>query len=149
MKSVQDVDVVSLADKGIVVRCFVCRNYDKVLMETGQFCDNIRVTKNWLVSGVDRMFKSSDSAFKHITDRLNPLRKSVDIFFLRPPSGVRFACIHDIVEVLVPWKWDRFPIFRSLAYKISLFVISYDIEITWHYIATWSIKKLRARAGTR
>ena len=69
----QDVDVVSLADKGIVVRCFVCMNYDKVLMETGKLCDNIRVTKNGLVSGVDRMFKSSDSAFKHITDRLNPL----------------------------------------------------------------------------
>ena len=64
----QDVDVVSLADKGIVVRCFVCRNYDKVLMETGKFCDNIRVIKNGLVSGVDRMFKSSVSAFKHITD---------------------------------------------------------------------------------
>ena len=49
------------------------------------------------MSGVDRMFKSSDSVFKHITDRLNPLRKSVefDILFLRPPSGVRFACIHD------------------------------------------------------
>ena len=31
----QDVDVVSLADKGIVVRCFVFRIYDKVLMETG------------------------------------------------------------------------------------------------------------------
>ena len=31
----QDVDVVSLADKGIVVRCFVCRNYDKVLIERG------------------------------------------------------------------------------------------------------------------
>ena len=56
----QDVDVVSLAHKGIVVRCFV---YDKVLMETEKFCDNIRVTKNGLVSGVDRMFKSSDSAF--------------------------------------------------------------------------------------
>ena len=41
----QDVDVVSLADKGIVVRCFVCRNYDKVLMETGKLCGNIRVTK--------------------------------------------------------------------------------------------------------
>ena len=41
----QDVDVVSLADKSIVVRCFVCRNYDKVLMETGKLCDNIRVTK--------------------------------------------------------------------------------------------------------
>ena len=61
-----------IADKGIVVRCFVCRNYDKVLMETGKLCDNIRVTKNGLVSGVDRMFKSSDSAIKHITDRLNP-----------------------------------------------------------------------------
>ena len=81
----QDVDVVSLADKGIVVRCFVCRNYDKVLIETGKLCDNIRVTKNGLVSSVDRMFKSSDSAFKHITDRLSPLRKSVefDILFLR------------------------------------------------------------------
>ena len=41
----QDFDVVSLADKGIVIRCFVCRNYDKVLMETGKLCDNIRVTK--------------------------------------------------------------------------------------------------------
>ena len=102
----QDVDVVSLTDKGIVVRCFLCRNYDNVLMETGKLCDNIRVTKNGLVSGVDRMFKSSDSAFKHITDRLNPLRKSVefDILFFRPPSGVRFACIHDNVEVVVPWK---------------------------------------------
>ena len=100
----QDVDVVYLTDKGIIVRCFVCRNYDKVLMETGELCDNIRVTKNGLVFGVDRMFQSSDSAFKHITDRLNPFRKSVefDILFLRPPSGVRFACIHDNVKVLVP-----------------------------------------------
>ena len=56
----QDVDVVSLADKGVVVGCFVCRTYDKVLMETGELCVTIRVTKNGLVSGVDRM---SDSAF--------------------------------------------------------------------------------------
>ena len=100
----QNIDVVSLADKGIVVRCFVCRNYDKVLMETEKLCYNIRVTKNGLVSGVDRIFKSSDSAFKHITDRLNPFRKSVefDILFLRPPYDVRFACIRDNVEVLVP-----------------------------------------------
>ena len=59
----QEVDVVYLADKGIVVRCFICRNYDKVLMDTGMFCYNIRVTKNGLVSGVDRIFKSSDFAF--------------------------------------------------------------------------------------
>ena len=38
----QDVDVVSLADKSIVGTCFVCRNYDKVLMDTGKLCDNIR-----------------------------------------------------------------------------------------------------------
>ena len=41
----QNVDVVSLADKGIVFRCFVCRNYDKVLVETEKLCDNITVTK--------------------------------------------------------------------------------------------------------
>ena len=68
----QDVDVVSLANKGIVIGCFVGRNYNKILMETGKLTDNIRVTKNGLGSGVDRMFQSSDSAFYHFTDRLNP-----------------------------------------------------------------------------
>ena len=41
----QGADVMSLADKCIVVRCFVCGDYDKILMETGKFSDNIRVTK--------------------------------------------------------------------------------------------------------
>ena len=41
----------SLADKCIVVGCFVCGDYDKILMETGKFSDNIRVTENGLVSG--------------------------------------------------------------------------------------------------
>ena len=45
------------------VLCFVDRNYDKVLMEAGKLCDNIRVSKNGLVSGVERMFKSLDSVF--------------------------------------------------------------------------------------
>ena len=45
-----------LADKCIVVGCFVCWDYDKILMmETGKFSDNIRVTENGLVSGVDRV----------------------------------------------------------------------------------------------
>ena len=42
----QDVDVVSLANKGIVIGCFVDRNYNQILMETGQLTDNIRVPKN-------------------------------------------------------------------------------------------------------
>ena len=75
----QDVDVVSLANKGIVIGCFVGRNYNKILMETGKLTDNIRVTKNGLGSGVDRMFQSSDSAFNHFTDRLNPFGKSVEL----------------------------------------------------------------------
>ena len=54
----QDVDVVSLANKGIVIGCFVSRNYNKILMETRKLTDNIRVTKNGLGSGVDRMFQS-------------------------------------------------------------------------------------------
>ena len=62
----QDADVILLADNGIVVRSFVCRNYDKVLIETGKFSDNLRVTENGLVSGVDRAFKSSNSAFQNI-----------------------------------------------------------------------------------
>ena len=46
----------SLADKCIVVGCFVCWDYDKILMETGKFSDNIRVTENGLVSGVESFF---------------------------------------------------------------------------------------------
>ena len=109
---------------------FVCRNFDTVLMETGKLCDNIRVTKNGLVSSVDRMFKSSDSAFKHITDRLNPLRKSAefDILSLR-----RFACIHDNVEVLVPWKWDMFSIFHSPCVK--------DLVVC-HFVRYWDYLSL-------
>ena len=68
----QDIDVVFLANKCIVIGGFVGRNYNKILMETGKFMDNIRVTKNGLVSGVDRMFKSSDSAFNHIQIDLIP-----------------------------------------------------------------------------
>ena len=43
----QDVDVGSLANKGIIIGCFGGRNYNKILMETGKLTDNIRVTKNW------------------------------------------------------------------------------------------------------
>ena len=65
-----DVDVVYFANKGIIITCFIGRNYNKILMETGKLTDNIRVTKNGLGSGVDRMFKSPDSACFHITDQL-------------------------------------------------------------------------------
>ena len=68
----QDVDVVFLANKGIVIGCFVGRNYNKILMETRKLTDIIRVTKNGLGSGVDRMFQSSDSAFYHFRIRIIP-----------------------------------------------------------------------------
>ena len=51
----KNADVMSLADKCIVVGCFVCGNYDKILMETGKFSDSIRVTENGRMSGVDRV----------------------------------------------------------------------------------------------
>ena len=50
----------SLADKCIAVGCFVCGDYDKILMKTGIFSNNLRVTGNGLVSGVDRVLKSSN-----------------------------------------------------------------------------------------
>ena len=65
----QDADVILPADKCIVVRGFVRRNYDTILMDTGKFSDNLRFTENGLVSGVDRAFKSSNSTFQRIGDR--------------------------------------------------------------------------------
>ena len=39
----QDVDVVFLANRGIVIRSFVGRNYNEILMETGE--------SSWTTSG--------------------------------------------------------------------------------------------------
>ena len=47
----QDDDVVSIANKGIVIGCFIGRNYNKILMETRKLTDNIRVTKLWPEQG--------------------------------------------------------------------------------------------------
>ena len=47
------------------------------------------------------------------------------------------------------WVWDRFPVFWALAQKISQFYITYYIEITCHYMATWSVQKLWIRAVAR
>ena len=113
----QDADVILLSDICIVVRSFVCGNYDKVLMDTGKCSDNLSVTENWLVSGVDRAFKSSNSTFQKIGDRLNPFGKSVDFDILVPDPlcSILLTHIHDDIKILVPWKWDRFPVFRALA----------------------------------
>ena len=137
----QDAGVIRLADKYIVVRSYVCRNYNKVLMETGKFSDNLRVTKNGLVSGVDRALKSLNSTFQNIGDRLNPLGKSFDfdIIFLRLLSGILLTRVHDDIKILVPWKWDRFPVFRTLAQNIFQFLVSDDTEITCHFMATWCV----------
>ena len=137
----EDADVILPADKCIVVRRFVCSKYDKVLMETGKYSDNIRVTENGLVSGVNRPFKSSNSTFQNIGDRLNPLGKSVDfaILFLGLPSGILLTRVHDDLKILMPWKWDRFSVFRALAQNIFQFLVTDDTEITCHYMATWII----------
>ena len=79
----QDTDVIPLVDKYKVVWCFVYWNYNKVFMYTGKFSDNLWVTKNWHVSGVDRVFKSPNSTFQNISDRfINQLGKSVDFDIL-------------------------------------------------------------------
>ena len=45
----QDIDVVFLANKCIVIGGFVGRNYNKILMETGKFMDNIRQVQGRMV----------------------------------------------------------------------------------------------------
>ena len=59
---------------------------------------------------------------------------SFDVFFLCPPSGILFTCIHNNAKVLVPSIWDSFPVFWAFAQKISQFNITYYIEIACHYI---------------
>ena len=51
----------SLADKCIVVRCFVYGDYAKILIDTGKFTDDIRVAETGLVSGDDRGLNASNS----------------------------------------------------------------------------------------
>ena len=74
----QDADVISLADKCIIVRCFVCGDYDKILTETGKFTDNTKVTENWLLSGDETVLHLPNYTFKDVGDRLDPLGKSVN-----------------------------------------------------------------------
>ena len=125
----QDVDVISLPDKCVVVRCFVSGDYDKILMETGKFSDNIRVTENGRLSCVDRVLKSSNSTFHNVGDRLDPLRNSFnfDVFFLCPSSHILFIRFHDYSKVLVPWIWDKVPCILALAQEISQCYIMYYI----------------------
>ena len=120
-------------------------------METGKFSDSLRVTENRLVSGADRAFKSANSTFQNISDRLNQLGKSVDfdILFLGPPSGIFLTRVHFDIKILVPWKWDRFPVFRVLAQNIFQFLVRDDTEIACHYMATCSVWKFRITSGTR
>ena len=74
----------------IVVRICVHRNYDKGLMETGKFSDNLRVREKGLVSGVDKVFKSSNYTFQNICDRLGP------------SSCILLTRVDDDFKILVP-----------------------------------------------
>ena len=80
----QDTNEIPLANKCIVVRSFVRRKYDKGLMKTGKFSDNLRLTENGLVSGVDRVFKSSNYTFQNISDQLKASAHSFKHFTSRP-----------------------------------------------------------------
>ena len=121
----QDAGIITPGDtmSCIVVRSFVCRKYYKVLIETGKISDNLRVTENGLVSGVDRAFKSSNSTSQNIGDLRNPLGKSVDFdfLFLGPTSGILLTRVHDDIEIMVPWIWDWFPVFRGYRKDLSVF----------------------------
>ena len=81
----------SLADKCIVVGCFVCGDYDKLLMETGKFSDNIRVTENGLVSGT--------KPFIFLPDR-EQLHQTMPMEF-RKSFGLKVASIIDCFEIFI------------------------------------------------
>ena len=75
------------------------------------------------------------------------------MLFLGPSPCIRFTCVNDNTEVLVPWKWNRSPVFPVFGWKIlqGFFLYFYTVRDWDHrdYMATWSIQKLRTRAHTR
>ena len=87
------------------------------------------------MSGIDRAFKSFNSMFQKIGDRLNPLGKSVDvdILFLGPPSGIYSS--HASMMILKFWSHEN-ETGSLFALKISQFLVTDDVEITCHYMAS-------------
>ena len=97
----------SLAEKGmhVVVRCFVCGDNDTILMETGKFSDNIRVTEIGLVSGVDRVLLSLNSIFItsaidliHHSERVSTSNSSLLTPWKPYIQSHRFFCIRSAVQ---------------------------------------------------
>ena len=52
--------------------------------------------------------KSSDSVFTNITDRLFPLRNSVERYLFCQSSGIRFKCTNDSVSMII-WTFAKIP----------------------------------------
>ena len=48
----------------------------KIFMKPGKFSDNLMVSENGIVSGVDRVLQSSQYTFKNVRDHLDSIRKS-------------------------------------------------------------------------
>ena len=92
----------SLANKGIIFGCFVGRKYNKILMETGKLTNNIRVTKNGLGSGVDRMFKCVSDSDLVLTECLSVSNHlKIRLHFESP------YFVHSFVNLLVKDSFER------------------------------------------
>ena len=77
----QDVDVVFLANKGIVIGCFVERNYNKTLTETGKLMTPMTLMKtNPYCSMPSALIKATYNDYFsiwHLTDNLSSLSKEI------------------------------------------------------------------------
>ena len=91
----------SLAYKCIVVGCFICGDYGKILMETRSSSDSFSVTENGLVltEGFRRQILPLRTS---AIDLIQSESVNFDAFLLRPSSGILFIRIHDYAVVLVP-----------------------------------------------
>ena len=125
----READVISLTGKCIVIKCFVCGDYDTILMETEKFSDNILFTFVWCWQ--------SAWVFKfYIWERQQSTCSVsiVEFFFLWRPSGILFTCIH----VCCHEYETSFLHFGLLLKSISVLYNVLYIKINRHYIATWS-----------
>ena len=146
----QDVDV-SLADKRIVVGCFVCRNDDKVLVETGKPFDIISATKmdsclvltEYLSHRILRI-SISPVDFTH-SERVSSSTSSFIAHRLAYASHAsmimsKFWCHKNETGSLY------FGPLRKRSHSLSFRTL---LRSRVTIMTTWSIKKLWARAGTR
>ena len=105
-----------------VVRCAVCRNYGKVLMESAKLSDNIRVTESWLNAFVVGHHRSIKSILKECR--------------LQQPLSEPTVCHSHWASMIIPYFWCHGNETGSLYVGLSTNDLSvFDFILNWDHLS--------------